>query len=109
MASAPVTRMQGDLPAVAWLAVGTASAQVPAPAALVDPHQCMFCHTADMSFLAPSLHQIAERYRDTPRVEDLLANKLRLGGRAHCGDTAMPVPAERGGSLSSWHAHTLTR
>ena len=103
MASARVTRMPGDLPALAWLAVGTASAS------LVDPHQCMFCHTADMSFLAPSLHQIAERYRDTPRVEDLLANKPRLGGRAHWGDTAMRLPAERGGSLSSWHAHTLTR
>lgn len=62
-----------------------------------------------MSFLAPSFHEIADRYRDTPHAEDILADKLRPGGRARRGDTAMPLPAERGGSLSSEDAHTLIR
>ncbi|KVF79338.1 cytochrome C [Burkholderia sp. FL-7-2-10-S1-D7] len=100
--------MPGDLLALAWLAVGTASARVPAPAAFVDQQQCAFCYTADMSCLAPTFHEIAERHRDTPHAEDFLANKLRLGGRAHWGDTAMPLAAERGGSRSSEDAHTLT-
>lgn len=37
------------------------------------------------------------------------AAKPKLGGRAHWGDTAMPLPAERGGPLSSEDAHTLIR
>ncbi|AOR73140.1 cytochrome C [Burkholderia stabilis] len=109
MTTAPMTRMPGYLLALAWLASGTASAQVQEPAALIDQQHCMFCHTSDMPFLAPSFHEIAERYRNTPHAEDILANKLRLGGRAHWGDTAMPLPAERGGSLSSEDAHTLIR
>jgi cytochrome c551/c552 len=39
------------------------------PAALVDQQHCMFCHTADVPFLAPSFHAIAERYRGTPHAE----------------------------------------
>ncbi|PFH20645.1 MULTISPECIES: c-type cytochrome [Burkholderia] len=109
MTTAPMTRLPGYLLALAWLAGGTASAQVREPAALIDQQHCMFCHTSDMPFLAPSFHEIADRYRDTPHAEDILANKLRLGGRAHWGDTAMPLPAERGGALSSEDAHTLIR
>jgi cytochrome c551/c552 len=51
--------MPGDLLALAWLAVGTASARVPEPAAFVDQQQCAFCYTADLSCLAPSFHEIA--------------------------------------------------
>jgi cytochrome c len=77
------------------------------PTELVDQQHCMFCHTSDAPFLAPSFHQIADRYRDVPNATTMLEHKLRLGGRAHWGDTAMPLPAERGGPLSAEDAHTL--
>lgn len=77
------------------------------PTELVDQQHCMFCHTSDAPFLAPSFHQIAERYRDKPNATAMLEHKLRLGGRAHWGDMAMPLPAERGGPLSAEDAHTL--
>jgi len=88
-------------------ASNVAFAQRYEPTELVDQQHCMFCHTSDAPFLAPSFHQIAERYRDKPDATTMLEHKLRLGGRAHWGDTAMPLPAERGGPLSAEDAHTL--
>lgn len=68
--------------AIALARTSAAQTSVPEPTALVDAQHCMFCHTPDMPFLAPSFHQIAERYRDVPRAEEQLAIKLRLGGGA---------------------------
>ncbi len=85
----------------------TALAQRNEPTELVDQQHCMFCHTSDAPFLAPSFHQIADRYRDTPNATARLEHKVRMGGRAHWGDMAMPLPAERGGPLTAEDAHTL--
>lgn len=94
--------------AVALYAVA-AHAQLAEPTELVDQQHCMFCHTSDAPFLAPSFHQIAERYRDKPHVDIMLEDKLRHGGKAHWGDMAMPLPADRGGPLSAEDAHTLVQ
>jgi cytochrome c551/c552 len=67
----------------------------------------MFCHTRDAPFLAPSFQQIAERYRDVPGAQAMLEHKLRVGGKAHWGDTAMPLPPDRGGPLTPEDAHVL--
>ncbi|WP_322047445.1 c-type cytochrome [Paraburkholderia sp. J67] len=88
---------------------GTAHAQLPEPTELVDQQHCMFCHTSDAPFLAPSFHQIAQRYRDQPNARFMLEDKLRHGGKAHWGDMAMPLPADRGGPLSAEDAHTLVQ
>jgi len=96
--------------AIALLAAPHAAlAQRGEPTGLVDQQHCMFCHTSDAPFLAPSFHQIADRYRDVPNATNMLEDKLRMGGRAHWGDTAMPLPAERGGPLSAEDAHTLVQ
>lgn len=63
------------------------------PTAVVDQQRCMFCHTVDTPFRAPSFRQIAERYRNVPGASDALEAKLRVGGRAHWGDMAMPSAA----------------
>ncbi|MFL9965493.1 cytochrome C [Paraburkholderia sediminicola] len=88
------------------LASGAAHAELE-PTALVDQQHCMFCHTRDAPFLAPSFQQIAERYRNVPNAQFMLEHKLRLGGKAHWGDMAMPPAADRGGPLSAEDAHTL--
>ncbi|WP_063534221.1 c-type cytochrome [Burkholderia sp. MSMB1589WGS] len=95
------------LSAVCVGAVSGADAQVREPTALVDQQHCMFCHAPNMPFLAPSFHQIAERYRDVPNAAAMLEQKLRRGGRAHWGDTPMPTAPERDGPLSEEDAHTL--
>ncbi|WP_134142946.1 cytochrome C [Paraburkholderia sp. BL6665CI2N2] len=79
------------------------------PTALVDQQHCMFCHTRDAPFLAPSFQQIAERYRNVPDAQVMLEHKLRVGGKAHWGDTAMPLPPDRGGPLTPSDAHTLIK
>ena len=89
------------------VAVATPASAQTEPTELINRQHCMFCHTVDAPFLAPSFHQIAERYRKEPHAADVLARKLRLGGRAHWGDTPMPPPSERGGPLSARDAHTL--
>ena len=90
---------------------GMAAAQtaVPEPTELVNAQHCMFCHTTDKRFLAPSFHEIAERYRGAPHADAILARKLRLGGPAHWGDTPMPPPQDRGGPLSRADAHVLAQ
>lgn len=93
-----------------WIAAGgMALAQLPEPTALIDQQHCMFCHTVDRPFLAPSFRQIADRYRDEPQARAMLESKLVHGGKAHWGDMAMPPPPERGGPLSAEDAHTLVQ
>ncbi|WP_028220916.1 c-type cytochrome [Paraburkholderia oxyphila] len=94
--------------AVSLQAAG-ACAELPEPTELVDQQHCMFCHTSDAPFLAPSFHQIAEHYRDTPNASTMLEEKLRHGGKAHWGDMAMPLPEDRGGPLSAKDARTLVQ
>ncbi len=80
------------------------------PTALVDQQRCMFCHKVDIPFRAPSFQQIAARYRGMPGATAELEDKLRLGGRAHWGNAAMPSAPNRGvGSLSRADAHLLVR
>ena len=86
-----------------------ALAQPPEPTALIDQQHCMFCHTVDQPFLAPSFRQIAARYRDDQQAQAMLEAKLMHGGKAHWGDMAMPPPGERGGPLSADDAHTLVQ
>ncbi|AOI93933.1 cytochrome C [Burkholderia pseudomultivorans] len=90
---------------------GMAAAQtsVPEPTELVNAQHCMFCHTTDMTFLGPSFHEIAERYRGDPHAAAALERKLRVGGPVHWGDTPMPSAIDRGGPLSADDAHLLVQ
>jgi cytochrome c len=77
------------------------------PTTLVNQQHCMFCHTRDAPFLAPSFQQIAQRYRDVPGAPAMLERKLRVGGKAHGGEMAMPLPQDRVGQLTPEDAHQL--
>ena len=82
----------------------------PEPSGLIDEQRCMFCHKVDTPFRAPSFRQIADRYRDVPGAGDMLEKKLREGGEAHWGKSAMPSAAGRGGGpLSPEDAHKLVQ
>lgn len=104
-------RMASTLAALVSCATsaGGVLAQPPEPTALIDQQHCMFCHTVDQPFLAPSFRQIADRYRDQPQAHIMLEAKLAHGGKAHWGNMSMPPPSERGGPLSPEDAHTLVQ
>ncbi|OXJ25529.1 cytochrome C [Burkholderia sp. HI2714] len=87
----------------------TAQTAVPESTDLVNAQHCMFCHTSDMTFLGPSFHEIAQRYRGDPAAAPELERKLRVGGRVHWGDTPMPSAEDRGGPLSADDAHQLVQ
>lgn len=107
--SAIMMFVQAAAALAAALHTGAAHAQLPEPTELVNQQHCMFCHTTDAPFLAPSFQQIAGRYRDKPDASAMLEQKLRHGGKAHWGDMAMPLPKDRGGPLSAEDAHTLVQ
>ena len=106
MNALPVHYLTASILTLLLAASGAAMAESE-PTALVDQQHCMFCHTRDAPFLAPSFQQIADRYRDVPNASVMLEHKLRLGGKAHWGDMSMPLPADRGGPLTPEDAHTL--
>lgn len=108
-ARASAILVQAAAALVVSIPAASALAQLPEPTDLVDQQHCMFCHTSDAPFLAPSFHQIADRYRNTPNASTMLEDKLRHGGKAHWGDMAMPLPADRGGPLSAEDARTLVQ
>ncbi|OXI15440.1 c-type cytochrome [Burkholderia sp. AU15512] len=89
--------------------LAAAQTAVPEPTDLVNAQHCMFCHTSDMTFLGPSFHDIAQRYRGDPAAAPELERKLRVGGRVHWGDTPMPSAEDRGGPLSADDAHLLVQ
>ncbi|WP_175970316.1 c-type cytochrome [Burkholderia sp. BCC0322] len=89
--------------------LAAAQTAVPEPTDLVNAQHCMFCHTVDMTFLGPSFHEIAQRYRGDPAAAPELERKLRVGGRVHWGDTPMPPAEDRGGPLSADDAHQLVQ
>lgn len=91
------------------LSVNSAALAQSEPTALVNQQHCMFCHTRDAPFLGPSFQQIAERYRNVRGAQVMLEHKLRVGGQAHWGDTAMPLPPDRGGPLTRQDARVLIR
>ncbi|NYH19921.1 cytochrome c551/c552 [Paraburkholderia bryophila] len=106
MKAVPLPHLAATLLAL-FLSASSAALAQSEPTALVDQQHCMFCHTRDAPFLAPSFQQIAARYRDVPNARLMLEHKLREGGKAHWGDTAMPLPPDRGGPLTAEDAHTL--
>ncbi|OXI92472.1 MULTISPECIES: c-type cytochrome [Burkholderia] len=89
--------------------LAAAQTAVPEPTDLVNAQHCMFCHTSDMTFLGPSFHDIAQRYRGDPAAAPELERKLRAGGHVHWGDTPMPSAEDRGGPLSADDAHQLVQ
>ena len=58
--------------AAAALFFSATYAAEPEPTPLVDQQHCMFCHTDNAAFLAPSFQQIAERYRNVPNAAAML-------------------------------------
>src|ERR1041384_1597024 len=68
---------------------------------LIDQQHCMFCHTIDAPFLAPSFRQIADRYRDKPNARAMLERKLRIGGKAHWGDVDATTRRTRRPSIAA--------
>ena len=57
--------------------------------ALMRQSDCFNCHAVESQLVGPSFVAIAERYRKQPGAEDLLNQKVRLGGSGAWGQVPM--------------------
>lgn len=58
---------------------------------LVASSDCLGCHKISEQATGPAYEMVAQKYKDTPEVEDSLANKIIKGGSGKWG-TAMMTP-----------------
>ena len=63
----------GMVAASALLMVGTAQAN----ADLAKANGCTNCHTVDKKLVGPALKDIAAKYKDDPKAEAYLADKIK--------------------------------
>ena len=63
----------GMVAASALLMVGTAQAN----ADLAKANGCTNCHTVDKKLVVPALKDIAAKYKDDPKAEAYLADKIK--------------------------------
>ncbi len=89
----------GMVAASALLMVGTAQAN----ADLAKANGCTNCHTVDKKLVGPALKDIAAKYKDDPKAEAYLADKIKKGSNGVWGPVPMPPNAQ----VSDANAKTL--
>lgn len=52
---------------------------------------CLGCHTVDTKRIGPSYQEIAKKYPHTQEQINVLAKKIREGGKGNWGELAMPA------------------
>lgn len=70
---------------------------------MVESGDCKTCHKADEKSIGPSFKEVALKYKDDPKANDYLANKIINGGGGVWGETAMSAHP----SISQAEAHQL--
>jgi cytochrome c len=92
----------GMVAASALLMVGTAQAN----ADLAKANGCTNCHTVDKKLVGPALKDIAAKYKDDPKAEAYLADKIKKGSNGVWGPVPMPpnsqVSDANAKALAAW-------
>ena len=72
--------------------VVTLAAALPAYAQeeLAKKHNCFACHAVDKKLVGPSYKDVAAKYRDDPKAEAKLFEKVKKGGQGVWGQVPMP-------------------
>jgi cytochrome c len=69
------------------------SAPAQANEALAKKHNCLACHATDKKLVGPSYKDVAAKYRNDPKAEDKLFQKVKKGGQGVWGQVPMPPNA----------------
>jgi cytochrome c len=73
---------------------------------LAKKHNCFACHAVDKKLVGPSYKDVAAKYRDDPKAEAKLFEKVKKGGQGVWGQVPMPpnsaVPDADIHSLVKW-------
>ena len=80
---------------VALIALALPLYAVPAHASaeLAAKSKCMSCHQVDKKVLGPSFKDIAAKYKDTKKADDMLAEGILKGSKNKWGK--IPMPAQK--------------
>ena len=73
---------------------------------LAKKHNCFACHAIDKKLVGPSYKDVAAKYRNDPKAEAKLFEKVKKGGQGVWGQVPMPpnsaVPDTDIHSLVKW-------
>ena len=88
------------------IAVGLGvSGQVLADEALAKAKNCMSCHAVDKKLVGPSYKDVAAKYKGDAAAVEVLATKVKAGGKGVWGQIPMPpnnVTPEEAKKLATW-------
>ena len=84
-----------------------AAAAAPAMAdeALAKAKNCMSCHAVDKKLVGPAYKEVAAKYKGDKGAVDMLAAKIKAGGKGVWGPVPMPpnnVTPEEAKKLATW-------
>jgi len=94
--------------AIVLAAASILPASLPAQAQeeLAKKHACFACHAVDKKLVGPAYKDVAAKYRDDPKAEAKLFEKVKKGGQGVWGQVPMPpnsqVPDADIHSLVKW-------
>ena len=71
---------------------------------LAQQKNCMSCHAVDKKIVGPAYKDVAAKYKNDPKAEAMLVQKVMKGGAGVWGPVPMPPNA-----VSDAEAHTLVK
>ena len=78
--------------------------QAQADEALAKAKNCMSCHAIDKKLVGPSYKDVAAKYKNDPKAEAMLVQKVMKGGAGVWGPVPMPA-----NNISEADAKTLVK
>lgn len=79
--------------------------QAHADEALAKSKNCMSCHAVDKKLVGPSYKEVAAKYKGDKAAPDMLAAKVKAGGKGTWGAIPMPpnnVTPDEAKKLVAW-------
>ena len=91
---------------IAMVAAGIVmTGQAQADEALAKAKNCMACHAIDKKLVGPAYKDVAAKYKGDAKAADMLAAKVKAGGKGVWGQIPMPpnnVTPEEAKKLVAW-------
>jgi cytochrome c len=72
---------------------------------LAQKKNCLACHTVDKRKYGPNFKEVAAKYADQKKADEMLAKKIRKGGTGVWGQDIMPPQPQ----VSAAEARTLAK
>ena len=72
---------------------------------LAKAKNCMACHAIDKKLVGPAYKDVAAKYKGDPKAQEMLAVKIKTGGKGVWGQIPMPpnnVTPEEASKLAAW-------